>query len=27
MLHMVGAQGLPALLRGRGFAVERVAFQ
>jgi uncharacterized protein len=26
-LHMVGAQGLPVLLRARGFAVERVAFQ
>jgi uncharacterized protein len=26
-LHMVGPKGLPALLRGRGFVVERVAFQ
>ena len=25
-LHMIGAAGLPALLRERGFAVERVAF-
>lgn len=26
-LHMVGHAGLPALLRARGFAVERIAFQ
>ena len=26
-LHMVGATGLPTLLRARGFTVERVAFQ
>jgi uncharacterized protein YbaP (TraB family) len=26
MLHMVGPNGLPALLRGRGFAVQRVPF-
>ena len=26
-LHMTGPQGLPALLRARGFAVERIVFQ
>ena len=26
-LHMVGPQGLPALLQARGFVVERIAFQ